>query len=121
MKMKRDHRVPLSSVAITVLEKMAAYEYKSDLVFPGMKPNKPLSDMTLLKLAKRHGGDITIHGFRSTFRTWAQEQTDITPEVAEAALAHNNMSTVEAAYARSDLFAKRKGLMESWGNFSKNA
>lgn len=119
MKMKRDHRVPLSSEAIAVLKEMLTYEYKSDLVFPGMKLNKPLSDMTLLKLVKRHGGDITIHGFRSTFRTWAQEQTDIAPEVAEAALAHNNMSTVEAAYARSDLFGKRQELMDSWAKFCK--
>jgi integrase len=78
---------------------------------------KPLSDMTLSKLVKELGFDVDVHGFRATFRTWAQEQTDTPWEVAEAALAHKLGNAVEQAYARSDLFEKRKQLMADWANY----
>jgi integrase len=76
--------------------------------------------MTLSKLAREQGIKSTVHGFRSSFRTWCQEKTNVQAEVAEAALAHVKADKVEAAYARSDLFEKRTQLMESWANFLSN-
>ncbi len=87
------------------------------LVFPGTKPGKPLSDMTLSKLVKELGFDADVHGFRTSFRTWAQERTNFPREVAEAALAHTIKDKAEAAYARSDMFDKRRKMMESWAAF----
>ena len=86
------------------------------LVFPSPSdPGKPLSDMTLTAVLKRMGrGDLTVHGFRSTFRDWAGETTAHPREVIEAALAHRLKDKAEAAYARGDLFAKRRRLMEDW-------
>ena len=76
-----------------------------------------MSDATLLKLVKSKGYDIHIHGFRTTFRTWAQECTNISGEVVEKALAHSIRNKSEAAYARSDLFEKRRILMKDWEKF----
>ena len=73
-----------------------------------------LSDNTFRKLNQATPYDINVHGFRSTFRTWAQDQTDYAREVVEAALSHQEQDAVVAAYARSDLFAKRRSLMEQW-------
>ena len=84
------------------------------LVFPGTKAGKALSDMTLSKLVKELGFDADIHGFRTSFRTWAQERTNFPREVAEAALAHTIKDKAEAAYARSDVFEKRRKMMEAW-------
>lgn len=114
MKMKRPHRVPLSRRALAVLEAAKALGDKSRLVFPGMKEGRPLSDMTLSKLVKELGFDSDIHGFRTSFRTWAQERTNYPREVAEAALAHLSGDAVERAYARSDVFEKRQKMMEAW-------
>jgi integrase len=87
-------------------------------VFPGGKAGKPLSNMALLTTLRRMGrGDLTAHGFRSTFRDWAAERTTYPGEVAEQALAHSLPSKVEAAYRRSDLFEKRRRLMEDWSEF----
>ena len=84
-------------------------------VFPGGKIGKPLSNMAMLALLRRIGrGDLTAHGFRSTFRDWAAEQTTYPREVAEAALAHTLRDKVEAAYRRGDLFEKRRRLMDAW-------
>lgn len=117
MKMGRNHRVPLCSRAVEIIRHQKEQLGYDAPLFPGMKRGKALTDMALLKLAKSIGGEITIHGFRTSFRTWAQEKTDVLPEVAEAALAHSSQSTVEAAYARSDLFEKRYDLMCSWEEF----
>ena len=89
------------------------------LVFPSPKDAaKPLSDMTLMVMLRRMGrGDITAHGFRSTFRDWAGETTNHPREVIEAALAHRLKDKAEAAYARGDLFVKRRRLMEDWAAF----
>jgi integrase len=77
-----------------------------------------LSNMALLMMLRRMGrGDLTAHGFRSTFRDWAAERTGVAPEVAEACLAHTVANKVEAAYRRSDLFEKRRALMQQWGDF----
>jgi len=114
MKAKREHRVPLTPCALEILHEAEALTDGSGLVFPGTRPGKALSDMTLSKLVKELGFDADVHGFRTSFRTWAQEQTNFPREVAEAALAHVNKDKSEAAYARSDLFEKRRKLMDSW-------
>lgn len=117
MKSKREHRVPLSPAAMKVLTAMHAAR-RSDYVFPGMKPDKPLSNMAMLKLLQRmKRGDLTAHGFRSTFRDWAAERTSYPGEVAEAALAHVVGDKVEAAYRRGDLFEKRRRLMVEWARY----
>lgn len=117
MKMKRPHRVPLSPRAIALLKAAKALGDGSGLVFPGTKKDRPLSDMTLSKLVKELGFAADIHGFRTSFRTWAQERTNFPREVAEAALAHLSGDAVERAYARSDVFEKRRKMMEGWAGF----
>lgn len=117
MKAKRPHRVALSSRAAEVLEAAKGFSGGAGLVFPGTVKGKPLSDMTLIKLVRELGFAIDIHGFRTSFRTWAQERTNFPREVAEAALAHVAGDAVEQAYARSDLFEKRSKMMEAWATF----
>ena len=90
----------------------------ADRVFPGRKRGRPMSDMTLAAVIKRMGRtDSTPHGFRSTFRDWVAEQTNIPREIAELSLAHEVGSVVERSYRRSDLLAKRRDLMERWARF----
>ena len=116
MKMHREHRVPLSAAAMTVLGR--AKELKGDYVFAGRTSGRSLSNMAFLMLLGRmNRGDITAHGFRSTFRDWAAEQTNFQNEAVEMALAHAIESKTEAAYRRSDLFGKRQGLMAAWADF----
>lgn len=117
MKAKREHRVPLSSRAVEVLRNAEALADGSGLVFPGTREGKPLSDMTLSKLVKELGFDADVHGFRTSFRTWAQEQTNFPREVVEKAMAHTVRDKSEAAYARSDLFERRRKLMEAWASY----
>jgi integrase len=113
MKGGREHRVPLSSAPIAVLERMLKVR-ENDYVFPGDR-RATLSNMALLMLLRRMGrDDLTAHGFRSTFRDWAAERTRFPNEVVEMALAHAIGDKVEAAYRRGDLFEKRRGLMEAW-------
>ena len=113
MKAGREHRVPLSDQAREVLKALPRI---SDWVFPGRKPKSGLSNMALLQTLRRlDKGNITAHGFRSSFRDWAAEQTAVPREVIESALAHTIGSKVEAAYLRSDLLDKRRGLMADWG------
>lgn len=117
MKAKREHRVPLSARVVEVLRSMPVVA-GGGLVFPGMREGSPLSDMTLTAVLRRMGrGDLTAHGFRSTFRDWAAERTNYPREVAEAALAHTIENKVEAAYRRGDLFEKRRRMMEDWARF----
>lgn len=116
MKAKKAHRVPLSGRALEILKEAEALRGASGLVFPSAR-DKPLSDMTLSKLVKEQGFDVHVHGFRTSFRTWAQEQTNFSREVAEAALAHVVKDKAEAAYARSSMFEKRRKMMESWGSY----
>jgi integrase len=117
MKMKKPHRIPLSARASEILREARKLSDGSALIFPGTKQRKPLSDMTLSKLVKELGFDADIHGFRTSFRTWTQEQTNFPREVAEAALAHATGDAVEQAYARSDVFDKRRKMMESWAGY----
>lgn len=113
----RAHRVPLSKPALALV-KQAIADPGSDYIFQGAKEGKPLSNMAGLQLLKRMGrSDITVHGFRSTFRDWAREQTNFPREVVEAALAHVVADKTEAAYARGDVLAKRARLMDAWAAF----
>jgi integrase len=90
----------------------------SNHLFPGGKRTKPLSNMGMTAVLRRMGrGDITVHGFRSTFRDWAAERTNFPSEVVEMALAHPVGDKVEAAYRRGDLFEKRRRLMAEWASF----
>jgi len=117
MKAGREHRVPLSAAAVAVLEEMSEIR-ESDFVFPGGKKGKPLSNMAMLAVLKRmERSELTAHGFRSSFRDWAAEQTNFPHEVAEMALAHTVGDKVEAAYRRGDLFQKRQQIMEAWARF----
>jgi integrase len=112
MKAGREHRVPLSDGALAILTEL---DRTSELVFPGQRRDRPLSNMALLMLLRRMGrGDLTAHGFRSTFSDWCAEQTNFPSEVREMALAHDK---VEAAYRRGDLFEKRQQLAEEWGRY----
>ena len=117
MKTDKEHRVPLSEEVIAILREMKKIKV-SEFIFPGNQPNKPLSNMAFLQLLKRMGrGDLTVHGFRSTFRDWASERTNYSNEVSEMALAHTVSDKVEAAYRRGDLFEKRRRLMRDWAMF----
>lgn len=123
MKAGRDHRVPLTQPCLDILKalpRMGGNPY----VFPGARAGRPLSNMALLQLMRGMGhglggnrSEAVPHGFRSTFRDWCGEATSYPREIAEAALAHVNPNKVEAAYARSDLFLKRRKLMEEWAAF----
>ncbi len=117
MKAGREHRVPLSRRAVAILKDLRQADGK-EFVFVGHKPGKPLSGMTLGKVIRRMKiEDVTVHGFRSAFRDWAAECTNFPNEVCEAALAHVIESKTEAAYRRSDLFEKRRKLMEAWASY----
>ena len=118
MKANAEHRVPLSDAALAVLEQVRPLRDKSELIFPSPKtPGKPLSDMTLTKVLRDTGlaERATVHGFRSSFRDWCAE-TGKPREIAEAALAHT-VRGVEGAYFRSDLFDRRRALMDQWGAY----
>ena len=118
MKMAEEHQVPLSRQALQVIERAKSFRNESsDLVFPGQRRRRPLSDMTLLKILRDMEIGVTVHGFRSSFRDWAAEETSFPGEVAESALAHAVQNRVEAAYRRTDFFEKRRKLMQEWGNF----
>lgn len=123
MKAGQDHRVPMSPTALDVLRCAAKLHpggtpRAESPVFPGRQPGKGLSNMALLVLLRRMGrGDLTTHGFRSTFRDWAAEATGYPREVCEAALAHTLRDKVEAAYRRGDLFEKRRRLMAEWADY----
>ncbi|WP_243856657.1 site-specific integrase [Paraburkholderia sp. BL6665CI2N2] len=119
MKMGKEHRVPLSARAIEIIKAQEAIR-QNDYVFPGARYGKPLSNMAMLELLRRMGRtDITVHGFRSTFRDWAGETTHYPREVCEAALAHGIKDKAEAAYARGDLFTKRAALMQDWATYAR--
>ena len=118
VKTHKEHRVPLSAQAVRLMRSLQQRRIDGeDFVFP-WRPGKPLSNNALLTLLERMGrGDITGHGFRSTFRDWASETTNYPHEVCEMALAHAVGSAVEAAYRRGDLFEKRRRLMSDWAKY----
>ena len=115
MKAKREHRVPLCGRAVEILD-AARKLGDGDLVFP-MRSRRAIAASTLPKMLRQHGIAAVAHGFRSSFRDWAAEQTDHPREVIEAALAHVVQNKVEAAYARSDLFERRRRLMDEWSAY----
>ncbi|MEO1089739.1 MAG: integrase arm-type DNA-binding domain-containing protein [Pseudomonadota bacterium] len=115
MKARREHRVPLAKQALEILHAVREVSDADDLVFPSGRSGRPLSDMTLTAVVKRMGrDDLTVHGFRSSFRDWAAEATNYPGELAEAALAHTVRNATEAAYRRGDLFEKRRRMMRDW-------
>jgi integrase len=120
IKAGREHRIPLTAPAVKLLRSLARLrgdDAKTDFVFPG-RGKKHLSNGAILALLDRMGrGDITAHGFRSTFRDWAAECTNFAREVAEMALAHVIPDKTEAAYRRGDLFEKRRRLMDAWAGY----
>jgi len=117
MKAGKEHRVPLSKPALAVLKRLHDAA-PGAFVFPGNKADKPLSNMAMLMLLERmERSDLTVHGFRSTFRDWAAERTNFPREVAEHALAHSLPDKVEAAYRRGDLFEKRRHMMDAWARY----
>jgi integrase len=116
-KADKEHRVPLSDAALAILDDLRKVQ-QDNFVFPGGKAARPISNMAMLMLLRRMGrGDLTAHGFRSSFRDWAAERTTFPAEVAEMALAHTVSNKVEAAYRRGDLFQKRRQLAEAWAKF----
>ncbi len=118
MKSKREHRVPLSPRCLEILARAKRLARQSDYVFPGRSIAKPMSNMVFLMMLRRMQRSVTAHGFRSSFRDWASEQTHFAREVCESALAHSVRDKTEAAYRRGDLFEKRRELMEAWERFA---
>ena len=121
----RDHRVPLSSSTLKILERVMPLRVESDhdgYVFPGQKQDRPLSSMAMDMLLRRMDAkNCTVHGFRSSFRDWAGERTNFPREVAEAALAHVVGDATERAYRRHDALEKRRKLMDAWERFIGSA
>jgi integrase len=115
MKAGREHRVPLNDPAVALLGDLPP---EDKFVFTGSKPNRALSNMSMLMLLRGLRGDgVTVHGFRSAFSTWAREQTDYPREIVEACLAHASGDAVELAYRRTDFLDKRRVLMGEWARF----
>lgn len=117
IKMRRDHTVPLSPRAVQILKDAQFLYGDKELIFPGARKGRPLSDVALSGRVKDLGYDVTVHGFRTSFRTWTQERTAFPREICEAALAHLVGDEVERAYARSDLLEKRRELMDAWADY----
>lgn len=117
IKAGKEHRVPLSGRAMAILEERAKVRH-GPLVFPGNSFKKPLSRLAMSRYLHRvDSGQVTVHGFRSTFRDWASEATSFPHEVCEAALAHAIKNQAESAYRRGDLLAKRAKLMNAWADY----
>jgi integrase len=119
MKAKVEHRVPLSARCLEILKAAKEISGDGEYIFPGRSAKQPLSNMSfLMTLRRMERGDITAHGFRSSFRDWAEEKTNTQRSDVEAASAHRVENKVEAAYLRTDLFEKRRRLMDSWATFA---
>jgi integrase len=115
MKRRRSHRVPLSTEALALIERLPR---NGEYLFAVNGSSKPIVGMSLRKALARHAGEgSTVHGLRSSFRTWADEHTNFPREIKEVALAHAIGDATEAAYARSDLVGKRHRLMQAWATF----
>jgi integrase len=115
MKARKEHRVPLTSRSLEILAIAKAMDEDSQYLFS--RNGKPLSNMAMPMLLRRLNSNVTVHGFRSTFRDWVSEETTHSPEVAEMALAHTIKNKVEAAYRRKDLLERRRILMKDWLDF----
>lgn len=122
MKTNKELRVPITKPMVKVLDRVRPPEIAAeDLLFPGSKEDRPLSNMAMDMLLRRHAPGYVPHGFRSTFRDWAGEKTNFAREVAEAALAHTVGDETERAYRRGDALEKRRALMEAWGSFATSS
>lgn len=118
MKAEREHVIPLSKAVLSIFKQAGTFrERGSDLIFPGTKHGKPMSDMTLNKICRDAGVQAVPHGFRSSFRDWVAEETEFDGEIAEMALAHAIPNAVEAAYRRGNLLQKRRKLMDAWAMY----
>jgi integrase len=117
MKAGKEHRVPLSEAALNVLKSVDVGLRPKDYLFWGKSPDRPLSNMAMSMLLRRMVPNVTVHGFRSSFRDWAAEISAFSHEVCEMALAHTIPNKAEAAYRRGDLLDKRRELMEAWALF----
>jgi integrase len=119
MKGEKEHFIPLSDPALAVFRLARAKAGESAFVFPGARSKiKPLSNMACLELLKQMGhGDVTVHGFRSSFRDWAGESTSHAREVIEHAMSHQLKDKAEAAYARGTMLERRRGLMAHWAAY----
>lgn len=116
MKAGKDHRVPLTTAVVALLRVVEKIR-QNEFIFPGQKLGRPLSNMSMLQLLERMERDVTVHGFRSSFRDWAAEKTKFENHVVEMALAHAIGDAVEASYRRGELFDKRRKLMDAWGSY----
>jgi integrase len=116
MKAAREHRVPLSERAVAILNKMNEAQ-TGEYVFPGSVGSRPLSVMAMDMVLRRMGQRVTVHGFRSSFRDWAGNETHFPRELAEHALAHALGDKAEQAYRRSDALEKRRALMDAWAAY----
>ena len=119
MKARKPHKVPLSHQTAELIDGiMAAHNYP--FLFHGLNPEKPLSNMAMLSLLKKRYKDVntTVHGFRSTFRTWASDMTEYNDSIMEFALAHQLDEKVEGAYNRTELVEKRRPLMQDWADYA---
>jgi integrase len=115
----REHRVPLAGRVLEILQEMEVLSGDGQYLFPGQSKGRPLSDMAFMAVLRRMGrGDITAHGFRSTFSDWCAERTIIPPELRELVLAHAVGDKVDAAYRRGDMLEKRREVMETWSAFA---
>lgn len=116
MKAGREHRIPLNKQAISLLNSLPRIQ-GSPYVFPGQRPGRPLSSMSVAAIMQQRANQYTVHGFRSSFRDWAAERTNYPREICELCLAHVVAQGAEAAYWRGDALEKRRGLMELWGQY----
>ena len=117
MKMRREHRVPLSDRALAILDEARSLRTEGNVVFPNRRTGRPLSDMAFTRLLERLEVPAVPHGFRSSFKDWTLAETSYPWAVSEAALAHNLGNSLESAYARTDLFERRRDLMQDWATF----
>ena len=117
MKAGKEHRIPLSPRAMAILKRLRPAR-TGPFVFEGNKPGYPLSTMAMAMQLRRLGRtNITVHGFRSSFRDWVWEETEFPHELAEQALAHTVQNKAEAAYRRGDAIERRRAMMNAWANF----
>lgn len=116
MKAGKAHRVPLTARAVEIVKEMRR-RTNGDYLFPGLKKNQPLNDNMMCRLAARMRPGISVHGFRSSFRDFAGDETHFAREIAEAALAHAVGNAAEQAYRRGDALEKRRSLMEAWASY----
>jgi integrase len=115
MKAKREHRIPLGKRSSEILAIAKSLDSDSKYLFS--RDGEPLSNMAMAMMLRKINPEITVHGFRSSFRDWVAEETTHSPEVAEKALAHAVANQVEAAYRRGDLLEHRRSLMKDWEDY----